>query len=326
MLSVVVGTGRCGSTLVQELISRHPDVGFISGLDDKLPRLNLAGRLNGPLYRFAMPRPPGMTSFGHSRRLLERGRFRVAPSEAYRLIDRHVFAGWSRPCRDLLASDLTPYLARRLREFFDRRIARQRCRLLVQHVTGWPRTGLLHAAYPELRVVNVVRDGRAVANSWLQMGWWDGWRGPDDWLFGPLPTDLRHEWEESGRSFPVLAALGWKLLMEAFVAAREAHPEHQWLDVRYEDLVADPRGEVARILGFLGLDWSPKFELGFARYRFHPGRGAAYRDELTPGQLAAVERVLEKPLAEWGYAPLSVTDLASPDAVPDGNARSVDRV
>jgi hypothetical protein len=301
MLSVVVGTGRCGSTLVQELLSRHPDVGFVSGIDDKLSRLDLKGRFNGPLYRRSMPRPAGMTSLRHSRRLLEKGRVRVAPSEAYHLLDRQVLAGFSRPCRDLTADDLTPYVARRLRNFFDTRIARQGCGQLVHHVTGWPRTGFLRAAYPGLRVVNVVRDGRAVANSWLQMGWWDGWRGPENWFLGPLPGELRQEWEESGRSFPVLAALGWKLLMAEFTEARAAHPEHAWLDVRYEDLVADPRTEVARMLDFLGLDWTPAFERGFARYRFHAGRGAAYAEELSPAQLAAVEQVLEKPLRQWGY-------------------------
>ncbi|GAB3057389.1 sulfotransferase family protein [Micromonospora schwarzwaldensis] len=301
MLAVVVGTGRCGSTLVQELLSRHPGVGFVSGVDDKLSRLNLAGRLNGPLYRRSVPRPAGMTSLRHSRRLLEKGRLRVAPSEAYRLLDRHVLAGFSRPCRDLTAEDLTPYLRRRLRAFFDARIARQGCRLLLHHVTGWPRTGFLRAGYPELRVVNVIRDGRAVTNSWLQMGWWDGWRGPDNWFLGPLPTDLRREWEEYDRSFPVLAALGWKMLMDRFAEARAAHPAAQWLDVRYEDLLADPRGEVARMLDFLDLDWSPAFEKGFGRYRFHAGRRAAYHEELGVAQLAAVERVLDKPLRQWGY-------------------------
>ncbi|WP_431885414.1 sulfotransferase family protein [Micromonospora wenchangensis] len=301
MLAVVVGTGRCGSTLVQELLSRHPGVGFVSGVDDKLSRLNLAGRFNGPLYRRSAPRPAGMTSLRHSRRLLEKGRLRVAPSEAYHLLDRHVVAGFSRPCRDLSADDLTPYLRRRLRAFFDARMQRQGCRLLLHHVTGWPRTGFLGAGYPGLRVVNVVRDGRAVTNSWLQMGWWDGWRGPDNWFLGPLPTDLRREWEEYDRSFPVLAALGWKMLMDSFAEARAAHPEGQWLDVRYEDLLADPRAEVARMLDFLDLDWSPAFEKGFGRYRFHAGRQAAYQDELGVAQLAAVERVLDKPLRQWGY-------------------------
>ncbi|MCA2211921.1 sulfotransferase family protein [Jidongwangia harbinensis] len=300
-LAVVTGTGRCGSTLVQELLCRHPAVGFVSGVDDKLSKLNLTGRYNGRLYRAGGPRPSGMTSLRHSRRLLEAGRVRVAPSEAYQLLDRHVLAGWSRPCRDLLAGDLTPVVERRLRAFFDTRRAAQRCDLMVQHVTGWPRTGLLGAVYPDLKVVNVVRDGRAVVSSWLQMGWWDGWQGPENWYLGALPAPLREQWEAAGRSFPVLAALGWAMLMDAFAAARAAHPAGQWLDLRYEDLVAEPRKEITRVCEFLGLDWSPAFERGFRRHVIHGGREDAYRAELTAVQLADVERVLGEPLAEWGY-------------------------
>jgi len=109
-LAVVAGTGRCGSTLVQELLCRHPATGFVSGLDDKLPKLNLSGKRNGRLYRLGAPRPSGMTSLAHSRKLLEKGRLRVAPSEAYNLLDRQVMAGFSKPCRDLVAGDLTPYV------------------------------------------------------------------------------------------------------------------------------------------------------------------------------------------------------------------------
>jgi hypothetical protein len=300
-LALVAGTGRCGSTLVQELLCRHPGTGFVSGLDDKLPKLNLTGRHNGRLYRFGAPRPSGMTSLRHSRRLLESGRLRVAPSEAYQLLDRHVTAGFSRPCRDLVAGDLTPHTARRLRAFFDARIAAQGCEVLLQHVTGWPRTGFVRAAYPDLKVINVVRDGRAVVNSWLQMGWWDGWRGPENWYLGPLPEPLRAEWEFAGRSFPVLAALGWTMLMDAFARARAAHPAGQWIDIRYEDLIADPRKELTRALEFLGLDWSPAYERGFRKHELHAGRGDAFRDELTDAQLAAVDRVLGATLAEWGY-------------------------
>jgi Sulfotransferase family len=301
MLALVTGTGRSGTTLVQETLSRHPATGFVSGLDDKVPRLNSLGRYNGRLYRRARPRDPAMRPWREASGLLERGRLRVAPSEAYGLLDRHVFAGFSTPCRDLLATDLTPYLERRLRAFFEARQRAQGCEVFLQHLTGWPRTGFLQAAIPDLRVVNVVRDGRAVASSWLQQGWWDGWRGPDNWIFGPLPPRLAVEWERSDRSFVVLAALGWKMLMEAFEAAREKVPPDQWLDIRYEDVLAEPRESFGRILEFLGLKWDERFEAGFARHSITSGRAEAYRSDLTAQQLCAIERVLAEPLARWGY-------------------------
>jgi hypothetical protein len=301
MLVLVTGTGRSGTTLVQETLSRHPSAGFISGLDDKLPRLNLQGRWNRRLYRVAPQRPSGMRAMAESRRLLESGRLRVAPSEGYGLIDRHVMAGFSTPCRDLLAEDMTPHLRARVANFFADRERAQGSDVLIHHLTGWPRVGFLRAAIPDLKVVNVVRDGRAVANSWLQMGWWDGWKGPDKWIYGPLPDDLRQEWEDHNRSFPVLAALGWKMLVTAFEEARELTPADQWLDVCYEDILRAPRDVFGEVLDFLGLDWSDGFEAGFGRHDISSARAESYRNELSPAQLRAVEQVIAQPLARWGY-------------------------
>lgn len=56
MLAFVIGTGRCGSTLVHEVLARHPGVGFVSNLEDKLPALDLRGRWNNALLRRAAPR------------------------------------------------------------------------------------------------------------------------------------------------------------------------------------------------------------------------------------------------------------------------------
>ena len=32
----VLGTGRCGSTLVEEVLARHPDSGFVSNLEEAI--------------------------------------------------------------------------------------------------------------------------------------------------------------------------------------------------------------------------------------------------------------------------------------------------
>src|SRR6266511_1591940 len=232
LLSFVIGTGRCGSSWVTEGIARHPEVGFVSGLDDTLPGLELPGRWNNALFRRSSPREPGLVTFRHRSRYLERGRLRVAPSEGWNLLERQVSPLLPSTRRDLLASDLTPWLEQRLRGFFERRMRAQGRRMFVHHVTGWPRAGLLQAAFPDARFVHVIRDGRAVASSWLQMPWWSGFEGPSNWSLGPLPAAYSSEWERSGRSFVVLAGLGWKLLMDAFDAARMAMPPRQWLDVR----------------------------------------------------------------------------------------------
>jgi len=301
MLAFVTGTGRCGSTLLTEMIARHPQVGFVSNIDDKLAPLDLKGRWNSALFAHSAERHPSLGAFQHRRRLLERGRLRVAPSEGWSLLERQVSGILPRPCRDLLAADATPWLQARIREFFDDRMAAQRRPAFVHHVTGWPRSGLLSSAYPQARFVHVVRDGRAVASSWLQMGWWDGYQGPEHWFLGQLPKPYARRWEESGRSFVVLAALGWRMLIEAAEQARSTLPEAQWLDIRHEDVVEDPRGQLKAVLEFLELDWTPGFEAGFTRHHVAPGRGRSWQQDLSAVQVQDMEDVLGDVLSRWGY-------------------------
>jgi len=289
-LTFVLGTGRCGSTLVHEVIARHPDVGFVSNIDDRLAPLDLLGRWNNQLYRRV---PPGLT---------RKGTWRYAPSEAYQLLDRQVSPLISSPVRDLTADDVTPWLEERFRAFFVRRLVAQGRPTFVHKLTGWPRIGFIREVFPRARFVHVVRDGRAVASSWVQMPWWRGHRGPEQWQWGPLPPHHAEAWERSGRSFVVLAGIAWIILADAFEVASAAVPPAQWLQVRYEDVVAEPRSRIAGILGFAGLGWCPELERSFGRYDFSTGRSDAFRRDLTAGQVRQLEDLLPPTLARYGYA------------------------
>ena len=285
----VGGTGRCGSSLVQELLACHPDVGFVSNVDDHAPRRSL-GTANNAVYRRV---PPAWR---------RKGRLRFAPSEGWRSLAREVSPLVCEPGRDLLAADLTPWLAERFRAYFEDRAAAQGRPAFVHKFTGWPRYGFVDAALPGSRFVHLVRDGRSVVNSWLQMPWWRGHRGPEGWHFGPLPPAYADEWEASGRSYVVLAGLAWKLLLDAFDdAAAKLAPERR-LVVRFEDLLAEPTATLDRLCGFAGLASSAPFERAVARSRLGPGRGEAWRRELSPEQVALLDRSLAGHLARHGYA------------------------
>lgn len=289
MYVFVLGTGRCGSTLVHEVLARHPDIGFVSNVDDRLARLDLAGRWNNAVYR----RIPD--------RFTRKGRLRFAPSEAYRVLEAQVSPLLANPFRDLTAADATPWLTTRFRDFFERRRVAQAKQVFLHKFTGWPRSGFVRAAFPEARFVNVVRDGRAVANSWLQMPWWLGYGGPEQWHWGPLPPEYQAAWEASGRSHVVLAGLGWNILMDAFGEARAVAPAGTWVDVRYEDVIADPRAWFESLLGFMGLQRTPEFDAAFDTYTFSSGRSEAFRRDLGVADVAALAEVLAPHLSEYGY-------------------------
>ena len=287
-LVVLVGAGRSGSSLVHEVLARHPDVGFLTNVED---RLGPAARAHRPLVGAYRRMPPSWT---------RKGRLRLAPSEGYRQLSAHVSPALARSERDLLAADADPWLADRLRGFVESLGQRSHAPVLVHKLTGWPRARLLAEVLPEARFVHVVRDGRAVATSLLQMPWWGGWGGPGAWRYGPLPPTYAAEWEAT-RSFPVLAGITWKLMVDAADACAAELPAHAWHEVRYEDVVADPRPAFASLLDTLGLPWSPEFEARFSRHRFSGARADSFRRELSPGTLAVLESSLAGHLRARGY-------------------------
>lgn len=288
-LVFVLGTGRCGSSLVHEVLARHSDVGFVSNVEDRWSHIHL-GSPGGRLYRALPPE------------LSVKGRARFAPSEAYHALDARVSPMLSAPSRDLTAKDATPWLAGRLRDYFDSHAAAHGHPLFIHKFTGWPRARLLRAVWPDARFVHIVRDGRAVANSLLQMPWWRGWQGPEGWSFGPLPPTYREEWEASGRSFVALAGIEWKLLLDEYDACAADLPASAWLELRYEDVVADPRATFEVILDYCGLTWTSAFQRGFARYSFNVTRTESFRDDLTGAQVALLDELLGDRLRRYNYA------------------------
>jgi hypothetical protein len=290
VLTFVISNGRSGSTLVHELLARHPDVGFVSNLEDRIPGLPAGvGRFNNALYRRV---PPALT---------RKGRLRYAPSEAWRALAREVSPMLVRSSRDLLATDAMPWVADRFRRFFTERASVQAKPVFLHKLTGWPRSGFIRAVFPDARFIHVVRDGRAVVASDLRVPWWRGWAGPEHMGCGPLSEADLAEWEASGRSFPVLAGLSWRIEMDAAVAARELVPTDQWLDVRFEDVLADPPSCFKSMLAFMGLEDHPLFDAALARTRFRTDRKDAFRTELNPADIAALDALLAEHLRRWGY-------------------------
>lgn len=287
MPDFLIGTGRCGSTLAYEVLAHHPAVGFVSRLDNRWARTPRPLRRHAAtIYRRLRTGPLTVSR-------------RLGPSEAYVALSREVSPMITDPYRDLTAEDVTPWLAGRLRRFFDDRTAPGG--RFVHKFTGWPRAGFLHAVFPEARFVHIVRDGRAVANSLVQMPWWRGHLGSAGWRFGPLPDAYAQEWEAGGQCLVHLAGLGWKTMMDRYEDARAAVPSEQWLDVRYEDLLTDPRKHLDRILGFYELPWTRDFELSLERRRFSRGRAEAYRTDLAARQLALLDSSLSDHLHRYGY-------------------------
>jgi hypothetical protein len=217
------------------------------------------------------------------------------------LISEHVSPIYDNSIRDLVATDVTPWLQRGFEDFFESRWRVQGRPCFLHKYTGWPRIGFFAKIFPEARFIHIVRDGRAVANSLLQMKWWGGYRGPHHWSWGPLRGDLQREWEACGISFVGLAGISWRILMESFQHAESELTAGRYLVVRYEDFMHAPEEALHAITEFIGLNWSNRLSRATARIRFDKSRERAFERDLTPAQVSELERCIGPLLGQYGY-------------------------
>jgi hypothetical protein len=156
---------------------------------------------------------------------------------------------------------------------------------------------VLFRLYPDMQFIHLIRDARGCTASLKQLGWW-GWGAPE-------------------------ALERWRRAIGAGIAAREHLGPDQYIELRYEDLVDDPVGQLQRLSQFLRI---PFDQAMLQHYQtapnlinkpYHerlaePVNSAAvekWRRTLELEELALVEAKVGHLLEEFGYP--RMTDLPS---------------
>jgi hypothetical protein len=135
----------------------------------------------------------------------------------------------------------------------------------------------LRFLWPRARYIHLYRDGRDVASSVVGMGWAGNvYVAADRWLAA------EREWD----------------------ALRGRLAPGEWLDVRYEDLVARPRSELARLCRFLGVDFSERMFDYVATSTYSapdPSLGSQWKTKLSRAEVQRLEAKIAQRLAALGY-------------------------
>ena len=282
---IVVGAGRTGTTVFHRMLSEHPHLAWLPGrICAKFPeRLELSRLLMEGL------------DYPVAGELLRR---RLQPGECYPFWEHHC-KGFSAPYRDLVAADVTNRTKKHIPRTMAKILTEKRNRLLLK-ITGWPRIGFLSEVFEDARFIHVMRDGRAVANSMLNVSFWQGWKGTWDWGWGELSPAQKQEWNDHDQSFVVLAAIQWKILMDAMDKAKNTISSESFLEIRYEDLCSDPVGQLQKVTQFCELEWSADFQRRLGEYQLENANDK-FKDDLTAKQQSELEEVLGDYLRRYGY-------------------------
>lgn len=136
-----------------------------------------------------------------------------------------------------------------------------------------------HELFPEARFIHLLRDPRDCAKSAVAIGFAGNLRyGLDPWL------DSETSWDR----------------------LRPRLPPDQFIEVRYEELVSDPMGELTRICTFLGLDFEPRMlDLSATTYDTPSARFAnQWRRSMSSLDIEVVEQRAGSFMRARGYEPV----------------------
>jgi len=281
----IIGSGRSGTTVLYNLLAGHPQLCWFSNLSDRYPRVPLL-----PVAHRLLDVPLLGERIRQNIIASNRGFPNIRPVEAERIYHRH--CGFIENRESTLA-DRDAAVEARFRAQIEKHLCGTgRPRFMTKQTANNQRIAVMMAMFPDARVVHIIRDGRAVASSLYHVRWW---RDIPIWWYGGKKAA---DWEAEGREPIGLCAQQW-LRDTAACQSQAAVLGERYLEIRYEDLVADVHGTVRRILQHSDLPIDQRYLDALPAQLDE--RNDGWRTRLDAHQQAVLQDVLGPMLGELGY-------------------------
>jgi hypothetical protein len=281
----IIGAGRSGTTILYQCLSTHPEFCWFSNYSDRF--------IGNPLFIF-MHRALDLPLVGPriKENIINRTgpRFNIRPVEADRIY--HDYCGFREDIRTT-EEDHDPEAERKLRGLMSRHIQLTgKQRFLSKQISNNQRIRLISSVFPDALFVHIIRDGRAVTNSLLNVPFWDSvelW-----WLGGKRVSECKAEGWDPVR----LCAENWKRDLEELLGNRDIFGD-RYIEVRYEDFTSDPRGAINRITEFCGIGNPDSFIENIPRDL--PDMNLKWKKSLTEEEKRVAAEVQRELLTRFGY-------------------------
>jgi hypothetical protein len=294
----IVGCHRSGTTVLYEALAKHPDMAYFTNASNGMPRLPILA--NKVCYGL------GLDETVQERFLRDDVLFTATtPNEGVQIWELHAPAGENH-CLDETYDNprMDRYLTLTIKKhlkFFGAR------RFINKNPDSSVRMRYLNKLFPDAYFIHIVRDARAVCSSLIKA------RGLALDFFGPAHRYAKfgikvQDWEGVSRAWrenPVAGSgLLWREVIETIARDRRHIDPQRFMEVRYEDVVAQPREVLGEITRFCALPRHSAADAALARAADDlklEGRNDAWRRRLSDEDVACLMGIIGPTMRAHGY-------------------------
>jgi len=252
----IIGCPRSGTSFFHLTLSYHPDMGYFSTpmlLFPRYPWLSFSARIAD------LPRIGNI----YKRLSLNRN-YLPRPVEAIKL--------WQTWCPGFYptdhgvpkrptSEDVSDKCKKNMQQVIQKTLTWQGKDRFIMKNTGYPRIEFLNEIFHDSIFIHVIRDGRAVVNSYLNEVVKQGWNLSDRELDAKAWSEnFQEDWIASDKSKIVFAANQYKHFINAILEEKNVIPKERYIEIRYEDFVKRPKKIIDKTMEFAELEWKPEYE------------------------------------------------------------------
>ncbi len=245
-----IGMGRSGTTIVFEALARHPQLAWPSSYCRMYPEQLWVNGLRRLLDNKIIHLYSNKQQYGGKRLLND---YFPQPDEAYDFWNRYAGERFAR--YSLYQEKCDPEDVLKTRKAVSQVMKWQGRNRFSAKFTGPPRISYLKSIFPDALFVNVVRDGRAVVHSLMNVAFWKQKGGfTEPFWENYLQEEDMEMWHDSDKDPGVLTAIQWRRAVEMTQDEIQNFPPSDYQGVRYEDYMSQPHEVLSLLCENAGLD------------------------------------------------------------------------
>lgn len=300
----IIGCPRSGTTLILNIMACHEQFAWISNLIERWPfrpQMSFWHRI------YDLPYMGRYLYLGRTQNRLPKilfGRFKnylPMPVESKSFWKRHLSKfQWERegktPPRRRTPNEISMSEISNIRRVIDDICRFQSKDFFVAKYTDFPRIQYLAKAFQKAKFIHVIRDGRAVANSYLQKiknGDFKTWHEREWWIKG-WPATWCNKWLQRYKTPLSFVVFQWKFFVSEIWKDSKTISKEQYLEVNYKDIIDSPQRTFQFIFEFCGLKTSQKVKWYLDRIALQ-NMNRKWEEKLTDKEKEVLDEIICEP-------------------------------